>query len=125
MDKLPDTATGDALRRLVEYGSDLSQPMDIDFFVAVPSAEAGAGVAEAAANRGFATSVEQDEDTGEWTCYCSRTLIADAAELDRLEAELNELAAPFGGAAEGFGSFGNAPDNGEHEHEHDHPHAHD
>lgn len=36
----PDDADGDALRRLVNDGSDLTKPMLIDFQIAVPTEEA-------------------------------------------------------------------------------------
>ena len=32
----PDDADGDALRRIASTGADMSRPMQIDFFVAVP-----------------------------------------------------------------------------------------
>jgi regulator of RNase E activity RraB len=62
MTPIPDDATGEALRQLEERGSDLTKPMEIDFFVAVPSEEAGHKVAAKAQELGFTTSVEQDEE---------------------------------------------------------------
>ena len=35
--QFPDDETGDALSQFQENGFDLSKPMEIDFFVAVPS----------------------------------------------------------------------------------------
>lgn len=37
MNQFPDDETGDALNQFQQNGFDLSKPLDIDFFVAVPS----------------------------------------------------------------------------------------
>ena len=105
---IPDDATGAALRRLADDGSDLSKPMAMDFFVAVPSQEAGAAVARGAKERGFEASVEQDSETGHWTCYCTITLVPEYAAVVAIEGELDALARQHRGHADGFGSFGNA-----------------
>jgi hypothetical protein len=53
----PNDADGDALRRVVDGGSDLSRPMTIDFTVDVPSDEAGQAVARAAQKIGYHTDI--------------------------------------------------------------------
>ena len=98
----PDDADGDALRRLA------SQPMDIDFAVAVPDEKAGHALARLAAPRGYRPEVRQEEETGEWTCSCTRSMVASYEALIAGQAELDELARPLGGYADGWGSFGNA-----------------
>lgn len=118
MHELPNDATGDALRLLLEHGSDLSQPMDMDFYIAVPSAAAGEQIAAAARTEGFATVVEQDEDSGEWLCCCSKTLVPDYATVAGIEQWLDGIARPHGGHSDGFGSYGNAPDEAGHDHHH-------
>ena len=45
INKAPDAATDDALRAVRAAGSDLSRPMVVDFYVAVPNAVAGRAVA--------------------------------------------------------------------------------
>jgi hypothetical protein len=107
---LPDDATGDALKRLADHGSDLARPMEMDFFVAVPSEASGHAVAAEVRDHGFTTSVEQDAETGNWTCYCMKTIMPSHAEVVQIEKRLDELARPHGGHADGFGSFGNAED---------------
>jgi hypothetical protein len=104
----PDDADGDALRRLAEDGSDLSQPMDVDFAVAVPDEKAGHALARLAASRGYRPELSQDEETGEWTCSCTRSMAASYEALIAAQAELDVLAGPLGGYADGWGSFGNA-----------------
>ena len=85
---------------------DLSKPMEIDFFVAVPSKKSGNIVAEKIRNMGFKINVEQDDETGEWTCYCTKTLIPEYSEVVKIEKELTSIAQPYGGYADGFGSYG-------------------
>ena len=113
--ELPDDADGDALRRLVAMGCDLSRPMTIDFAVDVPSAEAGQAVADLASMAGYRVAVKQDEsesgdddESGDWTCYCEREMIADHAALLEAQAELSRLSGPHGGWCEAWGSIGNA-----------------
>ena len=104
-----DEATRAALRLYEQEGSDLSKPMTIDFFVAVPSEAVGHVVVVRTAPMGFSSSVEQDEDDGEWTCSCTITIVPTFERVRALERLLDRLARELGGHGDGFGSFGNAP----------------
>jgi hypothetical protein len=103
-----DDATRAALERIALDGSDLNRPLDMDFFVAVPDAAAGAVVAARAVSLGFATNVEQDVESGEWTCYCTLRLVPAFDAVVAIEEQLDALAHDVGGHADGFGTFGNA-----------------
>lgn len=105
---LPNDPTGDALQRLIDTGSDLSQPMRMDFFVAVPTAEVGEEVARHAQRLGYETSVWLDDETGVWTCTCTRTLVPTYDHVCTVEAELDAIGQEYGGYVDGFGSWGNA-----------------
>ena len=108
MNSLPNDETRDALRRLHENGSDLSMPLEMDFFIVVPSKDIGEQVAALVKALGFNASVEQDDESGDWTCYCSKTLIPEYSEIVRIEKELDNIAKPLGGFSDGFGSYGNS-----------------
>jgi len=113
MKPFPDDTTGDALRLIAERGSDLKKPMKVDFFIAVPSKDAGDRVALKARVLGFVTSVEQDDlkpddDGFVWTCYCTKVLVPEYSEVLKIERQLDSIAKEFGGYADGFGTFGNA-----------------
>ena len=108
MELLPSDDTGNALRELENNGSDLSRPLEMDFFVAVPSQHVGDIVASKVEPLNFKVSVEQDDKTGDWTCYCTKTLIPDHSEVTFIEKQLDMLAQPYGGHIDGFGSYGNA-----------------
>ena len=108
MNKLPDDDTGNALARIEQDGSDLSKPMDIDFFVAVDSPEHGHAIAKQAQALGFNCSVELDEPSGDWTCYCSINVVPDYTTIVKIEEQLDSLAKPYNGYIDGFGTFGNS-----------------
>jgi hypothetical protein len=105
-----DDATLAALRRYEQEGSDLSKPMEIDFFVAVPTESAGLEVARRVRPHGFRPSVEQDRETGVWTCYCAITVVPRYEAVVAIEKMLDAIAREVGGHADGFGSYGNAPE---------------
>ena len=103
----PADADGDALQRIADDGSDMSKPMSIDFFVAVPDEETGQHVARDARAIGYESDVSQDEVSEEWTCYCTKTMLATYANIIAAQDELAEIAEPFGGETDGWGTFGN------------------
>jgi hypothetical protein len=104
----PQDDDGDALRRLQASGNDMSRPMDIDFTVAVDDEAAGRRVAESAAARGFRVEVEQDDEEGCWTVYCTKEMLATHEGVTAAQNELNALSRPHGGSCDGWGTFGNA-----------------
>lgn len=101
-------ATADALKRYADTGSDLTRPMKMDFFVAVPTAAAGQSVAGRAAALGFKTKVEPDSIGPKWTCYCTKTMIPEYKAVVAIERQLDAIGREYGGSSDGFGSFGNA-----------------
>jgi hypothetical protein len=104
-----DNATIAALERYRAQGSDLSRPMKIDFFVAAPAEDVANAVAQQCRPLGFTTTVERTEATGDWTCYCAKTIIPSYENVRAIERDLDRIARACGGHADGFGSFGNAP----------------
>jgi regulator of RNase E activity RraB len=107
MEPIPNDETGEALREILKNGSDLTRPMEIDFFVAVPSKKTGNQVALKAKALGFKISVEQDDETGDWTCYCTKTLIPEYSKVVKIEKQLSSISKVYGGYSDGFGSYGN------------------
>jgi pterin-4a-carbinolamine dehydratase/regulator of RNase E activity RraB len=104
---LPDDPDGDALRRLFDEGSDPNQPMAIDFHVAAPSEAAARRIAAAVAARDYRTQVHLDEETQRWTCWCTRTMLAQYAAIVACQAELDVIGRAEDGRADGWGTFGN------------------
>ncbi len=108
--QLPDDSDGDALRRLIATGSDLSKEMDIDFAVNVPDRKVGLAFAAAAAPLGFQTTVDQGATTGRWTCYCSRRMVPSYDAIVSIQETLENLGRTYNAKPDGWGSFGNAPE---------------
>lgn len=73
--ELPHDSDGDALRRLIATGSDLTKEMEIDFMVDVPDRDVGIAFAATVAPLGFRTDVDQGSASGRWTCYCRRRMV--------------------------------------------------
>jgi hypothetical protein len=107
IDELPDDADAEAIRRVVRDGADLSRPMAIDFAVAFAARDSGERFQTALAGTGFRVSLEQDASGSTWTCYCTKTMLLTYRDVVRVQEELEELAAPLGGHADGWGTYGN------------------
>jgi hypothetical protein len=103
----PNDADGDALRRVVEAGADMSQPMTIDFSIEAPDERSARRIAELVATRGFDPSISEDEDAETWSVYCSKSMLATYDGVVSVQSELNELVEPHGGCCDGWGTFGN------------------
>jgi hypothetical protein len=107
-DQLPNDSDGDALRRLIATGSDLSKELEIDFMVDVPDREIGLAFATTVESLGFRTEVDQDLETGDWTCYCSRRMVPSYDAIIAIQRTLEDVGRPYNAKPDGWGSFGNA-----------------
>ncbi len=106
----PNDSDGDALRRLVDIGSDMTKPMYISFQVAVPDEAVAKALADVAWKRGYRVNMYASLGcTLPWTCECSTRMLATYENVLAIQAELAELASQFGGHPDGWGSFGNKP----------------
>ena len=107
--EFPNDADGDALRRFVESGSDLAKPMSIDFQVAVPDENAAKGLAEIAYKLGYRVRLYPSPECSlPWTCECSARMMASYDAVIAIQKE-SDIASPFGGKPDGWGSLGNKP----------------
>jgi hypothetical protein len=104
----PDDADGVALTRVAAMGSDMTKLMEIDFFVDVPSQEAGLQVVELATRFGYRTHLEYDEEDGAWTCYCTKLMVPTYEAVCGAQTELDDLSRHLGGRSDGWGTLGNS-----------------
>lgn len=108
METFPNDDTGAAIRQWAAEGSDITKPMKIDFFVAVPNRVVGDLFASDPELSVFSqVSVEEDAETGRWTCYCSKVVVPIYKDIVETEQLLAGLAKRYGAEFDGFGSFGN------------------
>src|SRR4051812_14806882 len=108
MVELPHDSDGDAIRRVISGGSDLSRPMDIDYHISASSAQVAERVAAEARKLGFKAEVVKDE-SGTFTASCSRTMILSYQGVIDLQSSLSEMCIPLGAYSDGWGTFGNKP----------------
>jgi hypothetical protein len=107
----PNDADGDALRRFVDGGSDLSKPLTINFQVAVPDEAAATGLASLIYKLGYRVRIYASPECSlPWTCECSTRMLASYDGVIAIQAELARLAKPFRGHSDGWGGFGNNAD---------------
>lgn len=106
---LPNDADGDALRALIETGSDLTKEMEIEFAVRVANEVLGEQFAREAQSHGFRAWVSQDIGFESWTCYCARIMIPAYPAIVRIQGQLAQIAIPFNATPDGWGTFGNSP----------------
>jgi regulator of RNase E activity RraB len=114
-----EDATRDALARIISQGADPSQPIVFDFFVDAADLSTTLRVVEALAGAGFDPHYWQNEplddeapDNLRWTVEISLTLPPQFEHVQPIEVKLAQLARAAGGAYDGFGSYGEPPDQG-------------
>jgi hypothetical protein len=103
----PQDADGDALRRVVDSGADMSRPMIIDFSVTVPDERTARHVAELVEAHGFDPSISENDGSASWSVHCSKSMLATYDGVVAVQAELEVLVTPHGGFCDGWGTFGN------------------
>lgn len=108
MKDYPNDADGDALTRVAVAGADMSRPMKIEYAVAVPDQVAGISVASKVEPVGYTAEVHLDDESGDWTCYCSTVMLATYDGVRSCQEQLDQLAKPLGGFIDGWGTFGNS-----------------
>ena len=114
----PTTQTELLCRGLASLGHNLSLPMDVDFQVAVPDESSAMSVAREAQRLGYSTRIWHDDDERDlepdmslfWTCECTKRLVPEYLAIVAIQEELDQIARPFGGYSDGWGSFGNSGD---------------
>ncbi len=113
----PDDADGAVLANLAAQGVDMTQPLMIEFLVAVPDETSANNAARSMADAGYEPQIEYDEgepdldpetDDAEefgpsWTVCANVQMIPEYGEIMRIQAELDEISRPFGGRSDGWG----------------------
>jgi regulator of RNase E activity RraB len=109
MPDYPDDADGDALRRVAADGNDMSAPMVVDFPVVLPAPTPAKHFAAVAAARGYQVQMWKHDDDSGWDVICSISMVALHADVVRIQQELTELARPYRGFCDSWGTGGNKP----------------
>jgi hypothetical protein len=101
-DIYPADSDGDALRKVVDAGADMSRPMVIDFSVDAPDQSVAIRVAELVAPLGFDPDISFDDDSKSWSVYCGKSMLATYDGVVSVQAELNALLGPLGANCDGW-----------------------
>ena len=113
----PDDIDGEVLQMIAEDGNDMSKPMIVDYHVAAATEDTAEKIAAAAEKLGYETAIdfddgedaEEDEEITEpWTCTCRKEMLLEYDAVVAAQKQLDEIARPFGGYSDGWGTFGNA-----------------
>jgi hypothetical protein len=110
MSQFPEDENGDALRAMAARGIDLVSPRVVDFEHGGFPGEAAARAFLAAVQStvGEVTLFSPDPETGRgWEVQCRQRMVPTHAEITATERRLAEVAARFGGYADGWGSLSN------------------
>jgi hypothetical protein len=111
VDGYPDDTDGDVLRRVVAMGSDMSKPMMIDFHVLARSEASADACLNAVSRAGYDASKHGSDKPDYWTVECTLRMVPNYDDVLKIQVDLDALVGPHGGKSDGWGTFGNAPDN--------------
>ncbi len=118
MKPYPDDEDGAVLAQLAAQGVDLSQPLEMEFSVAVPDEASAQKTLQAMTQAGYDSYIEFDEgepdEDGEidpddeefgpsWTVVATVHMAPEYAEIMRIQADLDRIARPQGGYSDGWG----------------------
>lgn len=105
MTEIPNDENGDALRRMIAQGDDLSRPRMVDFTQVFPTEAAAKAFAAKAEAEGMFTFTEMTETSESlpWDVVVEHPLSPSHGALTTLELKLAEMAEGFGGRADGWG----------------------
>jgi hypothetical protein len=109
MSEFPDDENGDVLRAMAARGIDLMSPRLVDFEHCFPDEAAARGFFEAVAETVFAAELlaPEPEDERGWEVQCRERMIPSHAAITQTEQRLADVAAQFGGHADGWGFLSN------------------
>lgn len=109
---IPSDADGNAIRSVIADGSDVTRPMVVDFHIECPDVPSAEAIGSKIPRDEFAVSIDQDSESGTVTCECSKRMLLQYSELIRIQRQLTDVASPFGGRCEAWGTFGNTQKTG-------------
>ena len=101
----PDAETTKCVLDLMAVdGADMTQLMEVEFFLMADIEEAASSIARSAEKIGFATRivVDREQDKGVFTCHCTKILAPSFANVWAAEKELCDIAHKAGGWVDGF-----------------------
>jgi hypothetical protein len=103
--KFPNDPDGEALQSLYKDGVNFKKPQSVEFFVVVPDQVTGEILSKVHKDKGYNCFLEQDDETDEWACSCSKKMVLKYNQIIKVQKELDNLSKPIGGYSDGWGVF--------------------
>jgi hypothetical protein len=88
----------------------MSQPMKIEFSIAVADIERARSLGERIAAFGYVPNIYVDDATHSVSIYCAKTMLATYEGVVAAQSELNTLCEPFAALCDGWITAGNRQD---------------
>lgn len=108
LDRLPNDADGDTIRRIQASGSSLDQPMDIDIQIVASSEEAAQDAHTRLAVAGFSVRRFFHDDSNDWDVIATKTMLLTHRGIVQLQADVSELLSDLSCVVDGWGTLGNS-----------------
>ena len=103
--KFPNDGDGEALQTLYKDGINFKKQQTVEFFVAVPDQTTAEKLSNVLKGEGFNCFLDQDDETDEWACCCSKRMLLNYNELINIQKKLDNISKPYGGYSDGWGIF--------------------
>ncbi len=107
----PDNSDGDALRRVVNGGNDMSKPMLIEFELDTPTEDIANLCVQRLSSKDFVSQKSHDKSLNRWTVTIPVIMVPDYEEIVYFQKVLDEDLNPLGARTDGWGTLGNIPEN--------------
>ncbi|QDE30820.1 MULTISPECIES: ribonuclease E inhibitor RraB [Shewanella] len=113
--QFPDDDNGQMLAAMAEAGIDLTQSLEVDFFLVFDDQRDAESALEALSQTDIQGELELnfEEESTKWEVIVCLQMVPEYAALVAKEIELNTFAKEFDGISDGWGVMQNQADDGE------------
>ena len=106
-DDVPIDVDREGIRKILSDGSDPKIPMIVDFFLVIPDKKTGETLGPIINAEGFTSEIQYNRQDDVWSLKCSRRMLLTSNGLAKIQLSLGDIAKPYGGKPNGWGTFGN------------------
>ena len=92
------------IKLLKERGSDLEKPHAVEFYVYLPTRALADKLSKKIQKEDFQVHVLSDPSGARWLCLPIKNIVPNAKALTSIQKHFNDLAQPFGGKCDGWGT---------------------
>ena len=124
--QFPDDDNGQMLAAMADAGIDLTQELEVDFFLVFDDQRDAESALEALSQLASQDEVEMiyDEELTRWEVIVCVHMVPEYQSIADKEVELHQFAQEFDGISDGWGVMQNQDNDGEFADDEDHVHDH-